>query len=325
MGEEEESTLTWGTEPVADLLRFPHQAMATTFEILACHPKPAYARQAALEAFGLVDRLEQQLSRFVAHSDISRVNAAPCGESVLVSPDTLECLQQARAAYDLTCGAFDASVGAWMPPPEHGSAVTSPKAGMDLIRLDTEAMTVTRLDEAVQLDLGAIGNGFALDKMALLLIEWGIKTALVHGGGSTALALEPPPGREGWPVTLTCPFEPRRQLASLDLRIAALSGSAQIRQRHIVDPRTGLRPVTRPATWAWAPTGAQADALSTAYVVMDPARVEQLCAANPAIGALVITRDETANRPICQARSFGNWLAAVPSTVCECSLQKEQF
>ncbi len=148
-----ETTLGWGPEPVPDLLRFSHQAMATTFEILVCHPRSSYARQASLEAFRMLDRLEQQLSRFVAHSDVSAVNASRSNQSVLVGPETMECLQQARAAYDLTAGAFDVSVGAWMPAPEGGLGVTSPKAGMDLVRLDGDAMTVTRLDEAVQLDL----------------------------------------------------------------------------------------------------------------------------------------------------------------------------
>lgn len=313
-----ETTLGWGPEPVPDLLRFSHQAMATTFEILVCHPRSSYARQASLEAFRMLDRLEQQLSRFVAHSDVSAVNASRSNQSVLVGPETMECLQQARAAYDLTAGAFDVSVGAWMPAPEGGLGVTSPKAGMDLVRLDGDAMTVTRLDEAVQLDLGAIGKGFALDKVSQLLAEWGITTALVHGGASTALALEPPPGMAGWPVTLTCPFETHRQLAAISLCHASLSGSAQIRRRHIVDPSTGKHPMCRPAAWSWAPSGTLADALSTAWVVMEPDRIARLCETNPAIGALVITRDSSAAEPPCQARCFGRWLGGQAPTLCSC-------
>jgi thiamine biosynthesis lipoprotein len=319
VSDEAETTLGWGPEPIPDLLRFSHQAMATTFEILVCHPRSSYARQASLDAFRLLDRLEQQLSRFLSNSDVSAVNASMPNTSVLVGPETMECLQQARAAYDLTSGAFDISVGAWMPAPEHGLDVTSPKAGMDLIRLDGEAMTVTRLDEAVQLDLGAIGKGFALDKISQLLAEWGIRAALVHGGASTALALEPPPGMAGWPVTITCPFETHRQLAAIPLRRASLSGSAQIRRRHIVDPSTGKHPMAQPAAWSWAPTGALADALSTAWVVMEPDQIAKLCEADPAIGALVVARDGSAAEPVCQARCFGNWLGTPPSeVVCRC-------
>jgi thiamine biosynthesis lipoprotein len=310
--------LGWGPEPIEDLLRFSHEAMATTFEVFVRHAKPAYARQAAHEAFGLLDRLEQQLSRFLDQSDISRINISRPDESVLVGPETFECLRQARAAYELTGGAFDVTVGAYVPRRDPGPTVQSPKASMDLVRLDNQAMTVTRLHEGVQLDLGAIGKGFALDLMAQSLDEWGIRIALLHGGASTALAVEPPQGFKGWPVTISCPFDSHGQLAAIELRLAALSGSAQVRRPHIVDPRTGLYPSAQPATWSYARTAALADALSTAFVVMDPAAVADLCAKDPSIGALVVTRGPAGDPPACQARSYGDWLGGGSPVLCRC-------
>ena len=299
------------------LQRFSHQAMATTFEAFLCHPRPAYAAQAAHEAFEVLDRLEQQLSRFLGPSDVSRINGATPGDPVLVGQETFECLLQARAAHDRTGGTFDVTAGAWAPAPQEGPTAHRPQMGMDQVRLDERTMTVTRLERHVQLDLGAIGKGYALDKMAQVLDRWGITTALLHGGASTALAMEPPEGFKGWPVTISCPFQAHRRLASVELRCAALSGSAQVRHTHIVDPRTGLYPTDQPATWSYAPCGALADALSTAFVVMRPAEVAAICAQDPGIGALLVLRSAKGGST-CQAKSFGNWLGGDSPVLCQC-------
>ena len=91
--------------------RFSHEAMATVFEVHCAHGNAQYAAQAARAAFDVVDRLEQELSRFVENSDISRINHLAAGEDARVSPWTMECLEIAWHVYDLTGGAFDASIG----------------------------------------------------------------------------------------------------------------------------------------------------------------------------------------------------------------------
>ena len=73
----------------------------------------------------------------------------------------------------------------------------------------------------------------------------------------------------------------------------------------------------QPATWSCAPSGALADALSTAFVVMRPAEVAALCAKDPAIGALLLLRSAE-DRPTCLARSFGNWLGGDSPVLCQC-------
>ena len=87
----------------------------TVFEVYAVHPDEQYAAQAAQAAFDLVDRLERELSRFLANSDITRINHLAAGESTRVSPSTLECLVIARHMFDLTGGAFDISIGTGLP------------------------------------------------------------------------------------------------------------------------------------------------------------------------------------------------------------------
>ncbi len=106
----------------------------------------------------------------------------------------MECLEIARRMYDLTGGAFDVSIG----------------SGLDRLELDPDELTVHARRGGARLDLGGIGKGYAVDRMAEVLEEWEIPHALVHGGFSSVLALEAPPDRDGWPLTLSAPGTRRR-------------------------------------------------------------------------------------------------------------------
>ena len=87
-------------------------------------------------------------------------------------------------------------------------------------------------------DLGAIAKGHALDRAAVVLIENGVNCALLHGGTSSVLALDAPPGESAWRIALA--NHPQR--LTIDLCNAALSVSCTLGDRrpnvgHIVDPR----------------------------------------------------------------------------------------
>ena len=222
---------------LGDVRRFSHEAMATVFEVYAVHPDERYAAQAAQAAFDLADRLERELSRFKPNSDIARINHLVAGESTRVGPSTLECLVIARHMFDLTGGAFDISIGTGLPS----------------LELDADDFLVRATTDGVQVDLGGIGKGYAVDLMAELLEEWGLQRALVHGGFSSVLALEAPAGRDGWPLTLSDPGAPSRVLARLSMRQTALSASGVRKGDHIVDPRTGEPVRGRLAAWVALP------------------------------------------------------------------------
>jgi len=273
-----------------EIPRFSHEAMATIYEVYAVHADQQYAAQAAQAAFDLVDRLERELSRFLPNSDITRINHLDAGESTRVTPSTLECLAIARHMFDLTDGAFDVSIGTGLP-------------SLELVPDESVVRATTR---GVQVDLGGIGKGYAVDLMAELLEEWGLHAALVHGGFSSVLALEPPPGRDGWPLTLSDPREPARVLARLSARQTALGASGLRKGDHIVDPRTG-RPVRgRLAAWVALPrpdatvpehgaesppraaAAAVTDALTTACMVLEDADVEALCDGSPGLEAWIL-------------------------------------
>ncbi len=278
-----------GPRQLRDVRRFSHEAMATIFEVHAAHSDEQYAGQAAHAAFDLTDRLERELSRFLPNSDISRINRLAAGESTRVSPATLECLVIARHMFDVTGGAFDVSIG----------------TGLTTLVLDAEECVVGAARAGVQVDLGGIGKGYAVDLMAELLEEWGLEQALVHGGFSSVLALDPPEDREGWPLTLSDPAAPSRLLARLSVRQTALGASGSRKGDHIVDPRTGGRVHGRLAAWVAVPRPAAAgagasgasprlaacavtDALTTAFMLLSDADIAAMCRHSPGLEAWIL-------------------------------------
>ncbi len=264
--------------------RFEHDAMACTFELLLCEPDARYAAQAADEAFAELDRLEAELSRFVPTSDVARINRLQPGEAVAVCEATLECLELADQVARLTGGAFDVAYA------------SDPPAAGEPLMVDRRGARVAVTRAGVRLDLGGIGKGYALDRLARLLRQWDITCALLHAGQSTALACGPGPGGEGWRLPLRDPRGADHTLGHVCLRDAALSGSGRtLHGAHIVDPRAGTAAAGHLAAWALAPSAALADGLSTAAMVLDEAAIRQVC--RQADGVAIGVLDERSGRP----------------------------
>ena len=247
-----------------EIHQFNHRAMATHFQVRIADQERVYAAQAAQASFDLVDKLESQLSRFRTNSDISQLALLAPGEKLRVSEPAFSCLQIAKHMEQLTRSAFCATPAALQTQP------SLPQ--WDLVPSE---FSILCIDGRLEFDLGAIGKGFALDRMAELLGQWECPSFLLVAGGSSILAGDPPPDLPGWSCGMGDDHSPHR----IYLTHSSLSGSGlAVKGAHIFDPRTG-QPATRQSrAWILANTAAESDALSTACMVLSESELEETLA-----------------------------------------------
>jgi FAD:protein FMN transferase len=284
--------------------RFSHEAMATVFEVFIYDMDEKLAQQAAWNAFERVDRLEEELSRFLEGSDIWRINRLQAGDWVKVGEDTLQCLLIAQQIYEQTEGAFDVTIGplyaCWRTdertdrtPTQEELTAAAQRVGMELLAISETEYAVGVNLEGVQVDTGAIGKGYAVDQMVEFLREWDVKHALICGGNSTVYAMGKLSDKDGWPVSLSDPANPSNTIQIVTLREQAMASSGISEQgEHIIDPGTCQPVKNRLRSWAITDTAAVADALSTAFMIMSPEEVEQFCQTHPHTGAMITYRDQ---------------------------------
>ncbi len=297
------------------LLRTAWRAMATRFEVLLPYGTPR-ALDIAQTAFDEIDRLEEQLSVYRDSSEVSRLNRLAPFAAVPVEERLFDLLALAaqisvetEGAYDVTAGALIKAWGFYrgprrVPADEERTAALD-RVGMQQVVLNQEEHSVRYLRPGLEINLGSIGKGYALDRVAeVLRAEWGLPAALLHGGRSSVYALGTEPGESrGWAVGIQHPWDPERRLAVVRLRDRALGTSAATFQYleyngrklgHILDPRTGWPAEGIASASVVAPTAALADALATAFFIMGVDKTRAYCAAHPGIGAILLPHGEAA-------------------------------
>lgn len=252
-----------------------HPAMNTLFTVRL---KMADERKAAALAGGCfrqLEDLESLLSRYREDSDISAVNRLRPGESLLLHEETWSCLRIALETHAMTGGLFDVTIG----------SLTAPERQSELhgcLSLNPERPEITCIEPGRQLDLGAIGKGYALDRMADTLRELEAGDALLSAGASTHLAI----GDSIWPMELIGDSE------SLTIELLGMSLSASgtgIQGSHIIHPfpgRAGIRLPRR--AWAVAKSAALSDALSTACFLANDGERRDFLSKIPGLAEIVV-------------------------------------
>lgn len=296
-----------GDEAALASPRVARAAMGCLFEIYLVGEDGESLAGAAEQALDEVERLDRQLSHYRDDSDIARLNAHAWEQWVRVEPRLFELLQRCAAWHAETGGAFDITAGplvrAWgfhdgahRVPGDKEIASLLERVGMDRLELDARDNLVRFLAPGMELNLGAVGKGYALDEAADVLRFYHAGRGVLHGGQSTILALGAPPAQPGWELTLRDPRD-GSPVETLVLRDEALSTSSGFQQSfeasgrrygHILDPRGGYPAQGVVSAWVVAPSAAESDALSTACFVLGREGAGAACGGRPGVRALLI-------------------------------------
>lgn len=285
--------------PQSYLLRIGRRAMACEFEVLLGAGPDSDGTELAVAALDLVDRIESQLTVYRDTSEISRLNRSAFERDVEVEPRLFELLRLAAEIQRRTGGAYDITSGplskAWgfsrragRMPDAAELADALGRVGSQRLLFNPERRTVRFPVAGMELNLGSIGKGYALDRCCELLEAGGLTDFLLHGGQSSLLARgsRNSTGDEGWWIGVRDPLRPSERLGQLRLRNRALGTSgtgtqffyhAGRRYGHILDPRTGQPVDGVLSSTVLARTAAEADALSTAFYVLGPAPALDYC------------------------------------------------
>jgi thiamine biosynthesis lipoprotein len=271
------------------------EAMATRFELLLWGRDEGTLRAAGEEALAEIAWADAELSRYRPGSAVFWLNASAGGRPLHLDARVLALLEQSRRLSAATLGAFDPTVGpllrAWGFVGGRGHMAESARlaaarllVGMEHLELDLAAGTARLAAPGMELDLGAIGKGFALDRAMAVLEEHEVERVLLHGGTSSVHVLGPGPDggpwRMGWRVPGRSPEVEVVELLAPAFSVSAPHGRSFVHEGrvlgHVLDPRIGLPVEGALSAAVGGASSTVCDALSTALLVLGEAGLPRL-------------------------------------------------
>ena len=291
------------------LVEFTRKAMATQFQVILDAQKDSAGPDAAMEALDTIEALEDQLSVYRPHSEVSQINAHAAERVIQVDHSLFELLSIGKRLWEQTSGAFDMTAGplsrAWgfhqrrgEWPSDEALREALQRVGSDALQLDARRRTVSFSRSGCEINLGAIGKGWALDRAAERMDEADVGDFLLHGGSSSVLARGSRHQQQGWTVGVTHPLAPNRRLGSITLEDEALATSGCGNQffhhqgrrlSHILDPRTGMPAEGVLSATVISASATEADALATAVYVMGLEETRDFLERRPDLKVILVT------------------------------------
>jgi thiamine biosynthesis lipoprotein len=234
-------------------------AMGSVYTIVA-YGKDRNILQSAIDlAFEEVRRLDDLLSNYKPRSEWSQVNREAAAGPVRVSPELFALLEACLRYSESSDGAFDITVGPLVRTwgffrgsgrlPHRAEIRTAlARVGYKNVILDRDNLTVRFTRSGVEIDPGGIGKGYTVDRLAEILRERGVTSALISAGGSSMYGIGAPPNEKGWPVKIRHPKDPDQTAGEALLKDSSMATSGTSEKffisggrlySHIFDPRTG--------------------------------------------------------------------------------------
>ena len=260
--------------------------------------------KAIREAFEALKKVDALMSTYKEDSEISILNREGKAQ---ISEETLEVIEDAIKFSNLTDGAFDITcrplINLWKKAKKEEKVPTEEEieeaislVGYQRIILEGNQIRVEK--EGMQIDLGGIAKGYAVDKAIEALKKNSIKRALVNAGGDL-YALGTDPQGEKWQIGVQDPREEDKIIDIMKVKDKAVATSGDYRRyftlegkrfSHIVNPKTGLTVQDVPmSVTIIGPDATTTDALSTGVFVLGPEEGMKLIESLPEVEGMIIS------------------------------------
>lgn len=281
--------------------------MGCRFEFTVVVKDSTTANKHISSAINEVKRIERLISSWDINSQTSAINRNAGLKPVEVNNELFDLINRSIAISKLTDGAFDISYASmdriWkfdgsmkQMPSEAKIKKSVEKVAFQHIVLNKEKRTVFLKEKGMKIGFGAIGKGYAADKVKQLLIKNGVSSGIINASGDMSTWGKQPNGKE-WKVAITNPLNKNKSFALLPItdRAVVTSGDYEKfvafkgeRYSHIIDTRTGYPAKGVISVTVFAPKAELADALATSIFVMGKEiglhRVNQI----PAVDCILI-------------------------------------
>jgi FAD:protein FMN transferase len=281
--------------------------MGTVFEIVAYGDSPEQASKAIDQAFVEIVRLDNVMSDYKPDSALSHLNHSSHVGPQSVPPDLYRVIGEALAYSRISSGKFDVTVAPlvnlWKAAIRGGPTPTSEEEEKVRACVGYQKVELISPDKVqfhspcVQIDLGSIGKGYALDRAADVLRAHGVTRAFLDSGGSSIVAMGAPPGQSGWLVHLRDPsskIDPQIVLSDSSVSTSEQTPASLLSREsagHIIDPNKGVPLKTPFAVSVVAKTGTASDALSTTLLLVGPEEGKQLVEHAADVAAIWLSAD----------------------------------
>ena len=234
--------------------------------------------------FDILNNIENQMSVNIEGSDLSKLRESAGKNPVVLAEDTIFLIEKAKEYYSFSGGLFDISIGPLVSLWAIGSGgISVPDlkkideakslSGIDEVQIDKQTNEVYLERSGMAIDLGAIGKGYASDRVAAYLRDNGIKKAIINFGGNSCVIGRKSADRK-WAIGIQDPYSDRGNSIGrvfIEDKVVITSGPYErffiqdgARYHHILNPFTGF-PVENnlQAVAVIADNGTDGDALST--------------------------------------------------------------
>jgi len=257
--------------------------MGTVVRVELAHDDPREAAKAAEAVMQEMHRIDRAMSPYKPESELSRINREATRGTVTISREMFGLIRRSIEFSQWSGGAFDitfAAVGRFydyrngVRPGDDQVAHALPAFNYRHLLLDSERLTIRFARSEVQIDLGGIAKGYAVDNCVRLLESCGVRAAMVSAGGdSRVFGL-----RDGrpWIIGIRDPRRPDGMVARLPLVDVAISTSGDyeryfdedgVRHHHILDPATGKSPAGVRAVTIVGPDAVTTEGLSKSVFI----------------------------------------------------------